>query len=84
MKILLLLTVFLVGTGLAHETNEYKHAVGTIGPSIGGRYCGDNSQVWKIDKDGDGEMDGCIHIIYMHEKIHIRNLAITNGECLCP
>ena len=75
---------FFINTSLAHETSEYKHAVGNIGPSIGGRYCGDASQVWKIDKDGDGKMDGCIHIIYTHEKIHIRTLAITNGECRCP
>lgn len=74
----------LSSSAIAHESHGFKHAVGSIGPAISGRYCGDWSQVWEIDKDGDNKVDGCVHIIYAHEKVHIKSLAITNGECLCP
>ena len=81
---LLLCAGLFLASATAHESDGYKHAVGKIGPCIGGRYCGGLSQVWKIDKDGDGIVDDCLHIIYTHEKTHIKSLPITNGECLCP
>ena len=86
LSLLIILLIFSFGVylSIAHETNEYKHAKGTIGPAIGVMYCDIGSQVWWLDRNDDGEVDGCIHIIYTHEKMHVRELPLINGECSCP
>ena len=60
-----------------------KHAQGTIGPAISGRYCS-TTQVWALDKDGDGEVDECVQLIFTHDKLHVKSIPITNGKCECP
>ena len=69
---------------MAHEKHGFEHAAGNIGPAIGGRYCAGLTQVWNIDKDGDGITDACIQIIFTHDRMHIKNLPLINGGCHCP
>ena len=84
-KILILLILF-SGSAVAHETHGWKHATETIGPAISGRYCPGlgTVQIWGLDENDDGELDGCVLIIYIHEKIHIRPVILKDGTCECP
>ena len=75
--------IFVVSTAIAHESNGFKHD-SQIGPAIGISRCGLGVQLWWIDKDNDGEIDGCSLVIFNHGKFHQKEIPITNGECVCP
>ena len=84
MKYLIIICAVLIpALGFSHEGHGFKHAQGTIGPAISGRYCS-TTQVWALDKDGDGEVDECVQLIFTHDKLHVKSIPITNGKCECP
>ena len=85
LTILLFLCLIMPPNALAHETHGWKHADGTTGPAISGRYCeGGLTQVWEIDKDDDGVVDECLNLIFTHEKLHIKIIVMKDGVCKCP
>jgi hypothetical protein len=73
-----------VGVAVAHETHGWKHATEKTGPAIGGRYCPDLTQIWTLDKDGNGEADGCVLLLFIHEKVHIKWVQLKDSKCECP
>ena len=83
---LLVAVLFVAIPVSAHQTHGWKHAEGTTGPAISGRYCSDLTRVWEIDKDGDGVVDagGCLNLIFIHEKLHIKVIIMKDGVCKCP
>jgi hypothetical protein len=84
MSLMILLFLLVHIPGSAHQTHGWKHATGTIGPAISGRYCSDMTQVWEIDKDEDGVMDECVNLLFTHERIHVKKIVIINDKCECP
>lgn len=84
MQILIFVCVLTITTlGFSHELNGFKHE-SHIGPAIGAAHCGYGIDIWWLDRDEDGVIDGCALLIFSHDKFHVKEIPMIDGKCKCP
>jgi len=66
-----------------HEGDGFTHMIGSSGPLIGSSMCG-MTTIWAHDDDEDGNVDRCSQVMLVHGEVHLKDIPVTNGTCLCP
>ena len=80
----LALLVVLSTASFGHEGHGFKHmGPEGSGPIIGQSFCDVGVQIWWVDYDGDRKIDVCKHVLFMHDIIHVKEVAPINGKCEC-
>ena len=67
-----------------HEGFGFKHAEGDkITGLVFSGNCGNGNRLWKMDNDGNGFIDRCIEIRFIHDILHIKEVELKDGKCEC-